>query len=281
MAARPRRKFADIPPGSQDPLSYAVSQRDGGVMDIVRDAIAHRQAMLAFQPVMRASNPEKVAFYEGLIRVMDPTGRVIPAGEFMGQAEPTELGREIDVVALRMGLQALRANPGLRLSINMSARSIGYSDWQNTLMRHIKRDPTVGERLILEITESSAMMVPELVVGAMDDYQPHGVCFALDNYGAGQTAIRYFKDFFFDILKIDGQFVRGIAQNPDNRIITAALISIAGHFDMLTVAESVERAEDAELLTRMGVDCLQGYFYAAPTVSPGWKTAREAAAKRA
>lgn len=239
-------------------------------MTLVREAILHRQTILAFQPVMRASNPSKVAFYEGLVRVLDPAGRVIPAGQFMQTIEPTELGREIDVLALRMGLQALRATPGLRLSVNMSARSIGYSPWQKTLMRNIKRDPTVGERLILEITEDSAMMVPELVVGAMDDLQRHGVCFALDNYGSGYTAIRYFKDFMFDILKIDGQFVRGIAQDPDNRVIAQALIAIAEQFDMLTVAQSVERPEDAELLTELGVDCLQGYYYAAPTVHPEW-----------
>jgi len=169
-----------------------------------------------------------------------------------------------------MGLQALRAYPGLRLSINMSARSIGYASWYKTLQRHLKQDPTIGERLILEITESSAMLVPELVVGFMYDLQPQGVCFALDDFGAGYTAIRYFKDFYFDILKIDGQFIRGIAQNPDNRAITAALISIAEHFDMLTVAESVENEADTALVTEMGVDCLQGYYFCAPSVQPDW-----------
>jgi EAL domain-containing protein (putative c-di-GMP-specific phosphodiesterase class I) len=265
-----KARRADVPPGADNPINYAVTQRDKDTPDMVRDAVIHKQMLLAYQPVMRASNPAKVAFYEGLIRVLDATDRVIPASDFMPQVEGTELGREIDVQALRMGLQALRANPGLRLSINMSARSIGYTDWNKTLRRHLKQDDTLGERLILEITENSAMLVPELVVNFMDELQPHGVCFALDNYGAGNTAIRYFKDFFFDILKIDGQFVRGIAQNPDNRAITAALLSVAGHFDMLTVAENVENAEDAALLTQMGVDCLQGYFFSAPTVQPAW-----------
>ena len=169
-----------------------------------------------------------------------------------------------------MGLRALQANAGLRLSINMSARSIGYKPWIQTLRRFLKRDPTIGERLILEITESSAMIVPELVVNFMDELQPDGVCFAMDQFGAGYTAIRYFKEFYFDILKIDGQFVKGIAHSPDNRAIIGALISIAHHFDMLTVAERVEAAEDADCLAQMGVDCLQGYYFAAPTVQPDW-----------
>ncbi|MDF3415575.1 EAL domain-containing protein [Sulfitobacter sp. M57] len=241
---------------------------------MVKEAIAHKQTLLAYQPVMRASNHDKVAFYEGLIRVLDATGRVIPAGEFMPVIEATELGREIDVLALRMGLQALSANPGLRLSINMSARSIGYGGWTKMLNRHLRQDKTLGERLILEITESSAMLVPELVVDFMDDLQPKGVCFALDDFGAGFTAIRYFSDFYFDIVKIDGQFINGIAQNPENRVITTALLSIAEHFDMLTVAEFVENAEDAALLTELGFDCLQGYQFGAPTTRPAWLQSR-------
>lgn len=274
MVSRIKRRIADLPAGADNPLNYAVSQRDKTTIDMVKEAIAHKQTLLAYQPVMRASNHDKVAFYEGLIRVLDATGRVIPAGEFMPVIEATELGREIDVLALRMGLQALSANPGLRLSINMSARSIGYGGWTKMLNRHLRQDKTLGERLILEITESSAMLVPELVVDFMDDLQPKGVCFALDDFGAGFTAIRYFSDFYFDIVKIDGQFINGIARNPENRVITTALLSIAEHFDMLTVAEFVENAEDAALLTELGFDCLQGYQFGAPTTRPAWLQSR-------
>lgn len=270
MVNRNKHRFADVAPGADNPLNYAVSQRDKSTIQMVKDAIAHKQTLLAYQPIMLASNHTKVGFYEGLIRVLDATGRVIPAKDFMPQIEDTETGREIDVLALRAGLLALQNNPELRLSINMSARSIGYKAWNQMMRRFLNRDKSIGERLILEITESSAMLVPELVADFMDDLQPHGVCFALDDFGAGHTAIRYFKDFYFDILKIDGQFIKGIAHNPDNRALTAALVSIAGHFDMLTVAEFVETAEDAAILTEMGVDCLQGYYFSAPTTRPLW-----------
>ncbi|MFT6675441.1 MAG: EAL domain-containing protein (putative c-di-GMP-specific phosphodiesterase class I) [Sulfitobacter sp.] len=268
VGSRHKRRYSDITPGAENPLNFAVAQRDKTTIDMVRDALTHQQAMLAYQPIMRASNHSKIAFYEGLMRVIDATGRVIPARDFMPVVEDMELGREIDVLALRMGLNALRRNPGLRLSINMSARSIGFPSWKQALHRGLKQDATIGERLILEITESSAMLVPELVADFMNDLQPHGVCFAMDDFGAGFTAIRYFKDFYFDILKIDGQFIRGISQSPDNRAITAALISIARHFDMLTIAEFVENAEDAAMLTEMGVDCLQGYLFSAPVIRP-------------
>ena len=137
----------------------------------------------------------------------------------------------------------------------------------------------MGDRLILEITEASAMTVPELVVRFMSDLQRKGITFALDDFGSGFTSFRYLRDFYFDILKIDGQFIRGIQGNPDNQVLTRALVAIAQQFDMFTVAERVERADDAQCLAQLGVDCLQGYFYAAPTVKPDWR--EQKAARRA
>jgi EAL domain-containing protein (putative c-di-GMP-specific phosphodiesterase class I) len=100
--------------------------------------------------------------------------------------------------------------------------------------------------------------------------QAQGVSFALDDFGAGMTSFRYLRQFYFDFLKIDGQFIRGIADSADNQCMTAALLGIARQFDMYAVAESVENARDAAVLAAMGVHCMQGYFFGAPTVTPPW-----------
>ena len=252
-----RSKFADIPTGADNPLNAAVSARDRDTLAMVEAAVKH-------------THNRQVGFYEGLIRVMDDTGRVIPAKDFMPVVEKAELGREIDALALNMGLRTLAENPSLRLSINMSARSIGYQNWMKTLNRWLKRDRTLGERLILEITESSAMDQPELVIDFMDRLSHEGICFALDDFGAGYTALRYLKDFYFDILKIDMQFCHGIADDPDIRALTKAMLGIGHHFDMLVVGEGLERAEDVAVMAELGVDCLQGYYFDAPTVRPNW-----------
>lgn len=272
MAQRRKRNRLD-PYSNGDPLSAAVNKRDRSVMDMVRAALEHKQVMLAYQPIMQSAGG--VAFYEGLIRVLDETGRIIPAREFINVIEETEMGRIVDCLALEKGMRALRRNPNLRLSINMSARSIGYGRWKQVLDRNLRTDPTLGERLILEITESSAMLVPELVISFMDELQTRGVCFALDDFGSGYTSFRYLRDFYFDMIKIDGQFVRGVSSNPDNQVLVRALVSIAQHFDMFTVAEFVENAEDANFLAQNGVDCLQGYYYGAPTVRPPWEAEEE------
>lgn len=253
-----------------NPLAFAIAANDRRTLAMVETALREGRMRLAYQPVVLARDPGKVAFYEGLIRVLDETGRTIPARDFMAAIETRELGRLVDCASLDMGLRTLARYPDIRLSINMSARSIGYPRWMKVLRRGLDLSPTIGERLILEITESSAMLVPELVVNFMDELQREGISFALDDFGAGYTAFRHFKDFFFDIIKIDGQFINGVAQDVDNQVLTQALLSIARQFEMFTVAEAVESTADAEWLRQIGIDCLQGYLFGAPTVSPGF-----------
>jgi EAL domain-containing protein (putative c-di-GMP-specific phosphodiesterase class I) len=256
--------------GDESPLAAVVAARDGETLSMVRRAIQEKRMRLAYQPVVVAADPARIAFHEGLIRVIDPSGRVIPARDFIDAVETDELGRQIDCLALDIGLTTLARFPQIRLSVNMSARSIGYPRWMKILRKGLATDETIGPRLILEITEGSAMLVPELVVAFMDDLQAQGVSFALDDFGAGQTAFRYFRDFFFDVVKIDGQFIRNIHADRDNQALTRALMSIGQHFDMLTIAESVETTQDAEWLQAAGIDCMQGYLFGAPTVRPAW-----------
>lgn len=279
MSPQFQDRLRDVPAHHQSPLAAATASRNRDTLAMVSRALAHREVALAFQPVMRAKKGGGVAFYEGLIRIFDDTGRVIPARDFIGVAEESDLGRQIDCTALALGLRTLAEQPSLRLSINMSARSIGYPQWQRTLEAGLTAAPRIGERLILEITESSAMLMPELVTTFMAGLQDKGVAFALDDFGAGYTAFRYLKQFYFDILKIDSQFIRNIATDADNQVLARALLSIGEHFDMYTVAEGVESRADAEYLMRLGIDCMQGYFFAAPTIQPPWEA--ETGRKRA
>lgn len=259
-----------INPADESPLAAAIDLRKRDTLRMVQRAVETKNIRLAFQPVVGRNRPDRAVFFESLIRLLDDQGRVIPARDFIDAIERHEIGRIIDCLALEFALVALRHNPELRLSVNMSARSIGYGDWLRTLERGIARDGTAAGRLILEITEASAIVMPEVVQAFMSDMHGRGLSFALDDFGAGYTAIRYLRDMYFDIVKIDGQFIRNIDTSADNQTLTKALVSISRHFEMLTVAESVETKEEAETLARIGVDCMQGYLYGAPKLRPGW-----------
>ncbi len=249
-------------------MGFAISQADSQTLAMVSAALDTRRLRLAYQPVVTSVDTERVGFYEGFIRILDPSGRAIPARDFIHVVETQDLGRRIDCAALQMGLHALARVPSLRLSINMSARSIGYPGWMRILRQVLKTQPRLGERLILEISETSAMTVPEIVVAFMTDMQKSGISFALDDFGGGFMAPRYFRNFMFDMVKIDSQFTRGADHNPDNQVMVEALVSLARSFDMFTVAEGVETVAEAEYLRAAGVDCLQGYLFGSPTVKP-------------
>jgi len=98
----------------------------------------------------------------------------------------------------------------------------------------------------------------------MNEMQPYGIAFALDDFGAGMTAFRYLKDFYFDLVKVDSHFIRNIHMDPDNQVLTEALVTVAHQFEMFAVAEGVESQEEADFLQSIGVDCLQGYHLGVP-----------------
>ena len=134
----------------------------------------------------------------------------------------------------------------------------------------LRRESSIADVLILELSESSAMLVPELVMHFMRDLRQRGITFALDDFGAGTTSFRYLRDFAFDIVKIDGQFTKNVAVHPDNQVMIQSLRSISDHFGMFTIAKAVECERDSQWLSETLVDCQHGYFWGAPTLNPNW-----------
>jgi EAL domain-containing protein (putative c-di-GMP-specific phosphodiesterase class I) len=114
---------------------------------------------------------------------------VFPALDFMAAVEQQQLGREIDCAALQLGLMAMQRNPQIRVSVNMSARSVGYRPWIDILRRALQDSPKLGANLILEINEASALQVPDVLKPFMADMREHGIVFALDDFGAGMTSL--------------------------------------------------------------------------------------------
>ena len=230
----------------------------------VAQALTQGRIVFHFQPVVQASNPRFPAFFEMLARMRMPDGQELAAGAFMPCVESGPLGRAIDRLALATALKALAAEPTLRLSVNMSPLTMGDEDWLAILAAAARGGSGVCGRLILEITEDAAMVDVAQTIDFMDHVRATGCAFALDDFGAGATGFKYFRDFRFDIVKIDGAFVRGVAGNRDAQVLVECLGGVARHFEMMTVAEQVETEADAAWLRNAGVDCLQGYLYGRP-----------------
>jgi len=233
-------------------------------------ALAEDRISLALQPVVSArrnGTEPAISFYEGLLRVISREGEVIPASQFIDAVSGTPLMQELDCAALRCGIALLARHPGLRLSINLSAESLFYAPYSGILQQLIQNDGCQAERLILEITEQSAMTRPVATRNAMDRWRAHGISFALDDFGAGQTSLRHLREFCFDILKVDGDLCRAVDQDPDRAAILRAITDLAAHFEMLCVAEFVSTPMEAACLKEIGVDCFQGYLFGRPELA--------------
>lgn len=258
-----------------NPLDAAVVLRDQSILDMVRRAVAHQEVILAFQPVVAPTAATQPKFYESLLRVLDETGRVIPARQFFPQIAQSNIARDLDCLSLDLSLKALVKNPTLSLSVNMSARSIGYHAWKDILTSALSRRPELAQRLILEISEPSVMELPELVTDFMTELQPRGVAFALDDYGSGPTSYKLLKDMFFDVIKVDGAFTTKIHQDSENQVLAGAIAQMAHRLDMRSVATRVETRQEARVMAKLGFTFLQGYAVGAPTISPPWDPVRK------
>ena len=234
----------------------------------VAQALAQGRIVFHYQPVVRAANPRFPAFFESLARLRQRSGEVRPAGSFLPLVEAGPIGRAIDRLALADALAVLRANPGIRLAINMSPLSMGDGEWLDILAEGTRLDRGACGRLIVEITEAAAMQDPGQTIDFMEHVRRSGCAFALDDFGAGATSFRYFRDFRFDMVKIDGSFIAGVAEARDAQVLVECLMAVAKHFEMVTVAERVETASDGDWLRGLGIDCLQGWLYGRPAARP-------------
>lgn len=273
---KPNKRQFHLLADEASPLAVAMARSESQTLDMVRLALASQQMRLAYQPAVYANHPEIIGFYEGYIRLLNPQGLVIPASDFMAAVETQELGREIDVAALQLGLLALRRNPGIRVAINMSARSLGYRPWVQMLRSTLRANPGLGSGLILEINEESIVQMPDVMGPFVDEMRDHGIALTLDDFGAGLTSLQMLADFQFDIAKIDGKFIRNCHLESANQAVVQACIGMARAFDMFLVAEAVETPEEAEWLRTHGVGCLQGYLFGKPEVTPDFSKFRAA-----
>jgi len=233
---------------------------------IAMGAIRSGDLVIVYQPVVSASGSNRAAFHECLVRVRENSGKLIAAAEFMPAMEQLGLATLIDRQVLVMALDALARQPGIRISINIFPQTMQDAQWMILFDEGTSRDHTLAERLIIEVTETAAMLEPARTLDFMARLRRKGCAFALDDFGMGHTSLGSLRDFRFDIIKIDGSFITDITTNPDNRFFVTKLVEIGAHFDMMTVAEFVQGPADARILRDLGVEYFQGFYFGTPSL---------------
>lgn len=232
----------------------------------IRDGMAHDHFEMFFQPVMTLQDNE-VRHYEALLR-LKLDGNLIGPGSFMTIAEQSGLVRELDFWVARKTMQLQAELPehhgGISFAINLSGINIGNNKMLENLGNLIRDTGTNPERIIFEITETAAVSDFSTANQFINAIRDLGCKFSLDDFGSGFASFYYLKQFPVDYVKIDGSFIRNLANSPDDQIFVRAMVDIARAYGKKTVAEFVENAESLELLRQFGVDYAQGYHIGKP-----------------
>ncbi|MGE5387748.1 MAG: putative bifunctional diguanylate cyclase/phosphodiesterase [Hyphomicrobiales bacterium] len=242
------------------------------VADSIVSALNERRVELAFQPIVHAASGE-IAFHEALLRVRLPDGTAATPATLLPVAEKAGLVRLLDQRVMELALERLAADPGLRVSVNCAMHTVLDPEWPDRLAAAVAGNPGVAERLIVEITETAMIEDFDTTRGLIAACKRLGVKVAMDDFGAGHTSFRNLRDLAFDIVKIDGAFIRTVATSEDDRFFVRTLIDLASHLSLKVVAEWVEDEATAQILRDWGVDYLQGAHF-------GCAEARPAAGKR-
>lgn len=231
-------------------------------------ALVEGKVKLVFQPVV-AIDTRKPLFYEALARVEHPDGAVVEPSRFIALAERIGLVRMIDDRVLELALDTLCARPDIHLSINVSAETIGDSEWTARLADRLAGRSDVASRLIVELTESIAINNVEEAAAFVRMLHGHGCRVAIDDFGAGFSSFRNLRVLAVDFFKIDGSFIENLPANSDDRTFVRALAELARSFKVPVVAEWVQDEETVALLADWGIDCIQGTLVGDVVDQPG------------
>lgn len=234
----------------------------------VYNALENGRMRMAFQPVMNMKRDD-TAFYECLIRMVDDKGKLVAAEQFIPSLEELGMMRLLDIFSLHCAVRELEAFSNINLSVNVSNLSLVDAGWLRTAVSLLAGKPHIARRLIVEITESSAMDDIEVAARVVRTLKDLGCRIALDDFGAGQTSFRQLKMLEVDIVKIDKDYIRNI-QDPVNALFVRSLLELAGGLGLETVAEGAETMLEAQSLREHGIDFIQGYAFGFPSIERVW-----------
>jgi EAL domain-containing protein (putative c-di-GMP-specific phosphodiesterase class I) len=274
----------DLRPGAErrrrypqhDGFSTAAGLHRRPWFERLRRALDEDLFVLHYQPIVSLHGGRigggAVSHYEALIRLADGPGGALGApADFLPAAERYGLIGEIDRMVIAKAIAVLGgelAAREARIAVNLSALSVtdrsmlGYLEGQ---LAHHDVDP---ERLIVELTETSAISDMALARSFCEGVQELGAAIALDDFGAGFGSFQYLKQLPFRYLKIDGDFVRSLPISHEDQLLVQALVGLAQGMGKQTIAEYVGDEATLELLRRYGVDYAQGFEVGRPRPRP-------------
>jgi EAL domain-containing protein (putative c-di-GMP-specific phosphodiesterase class I) len=226
--------------------------------------VEDRRFKLAFQPVVALATGA-VHHHEVLVRF---DGDRSPFA-MIRMAEELDIIERLDIAVADETAKRLRADKTqtLCLAVNVSGRTIVSPDFI-TAISHMAKAGDLRDRLMFEVTESSAiddLRAAQRNIGAL---QALGLKVCLDDFGSGASSFAYLQQLSIDVVKIDGSYVRELASSGRDGAMIRHLVGLCHELGVEVVGEMVETQAIEDILRRSGVDYAQGWLYGQPTPEP-------------
>jgi diguanylate cyclase (GGDEF)-like protein/excisionase family DNA binding protein len=237
--------------------------------DDLRHALERDELELYYQPLVDLDE-RRIVGIEGLVRWRHPRLGVVLPGEFMTVAEESGLIVPLGRWVLREACRRLArwtADPAIDLpclTVNLSGRQLAEPSLPDELAGILRQTGVPPERLGLELTESVLMEETSSPTAVLQDLKDLGVRLMLDDFGTGHSSLNHVKRFPIDAIKVDREFVTGVAEDEGDRHILRAIVSMASAMDVAVIAEGVETREQARWLRHLGIKLVQGYAFGRP-----------------
>ncbi|HEV3212538.1 MAG TPA: EAL domain-containing protein [Acidimicrobiales bacterium] len=242
------------------------------VIQELRHALHNGELSMHYQPVLDLRTSEIVGF-EALMRWQHPERGWIPPDSFISLAEQSDLIVELGAFALREAIQAAASwPPGTGdppfVSVNLSAHQFFDPNLLPMIEAELEVSGLAPDRLILEITESVAMLDTAETLAAMQHLNRLGIGIALDDFGTGYSSLSYLAMLHPRIIKIDQSFVRPLHDSEQNDLLLETIVSLGAKLNMTMLAEGIETSEQLDRLRRTGCELGQGFAFS-PAVPVG------------
>ena len=221
-----------------------------------------------YQPVV-ASADGRIIGFEALVRWKHPVEGLIPPTVLIPLAEQSGLIAPLGQWVLAQACTDRKRWPDHRgldpvMAVNVSAHQLTAPGFADSVAAVLAETATEPSKVTLEITESVFLHDAEGALAVLNVLRDIGVSIALDDFGTGYSSLSYMSQFPMDVIKIDRSFVAGLASNSVNTAIVRAVVQLAHDLRMTVVAEGVETSEQHELVSALGCDLCQGYYFARP-----------------
>lgn len=247
-----------------------IKTRSETTSDDIIAALNDRRISLAYQPIVDAKT-RSLHHYECLLRLKRDDGEIVSAGAFVMAAERLGLVHLLDRRALEIASETVLRHPDIELALNVSAATVKSLETASSYLEALRTLGPATSRITLELTETVALEDPAMASRFSVEARMLGCQFSIDDFGSGHTTFQNLMAIEADSIKIDGSFVKDLSLMPHKQTFVRMMVDLAQTFSVKTVAEMVETREDAELLERLGVDYLQGYFFGVPSAAPAWQ----------